>query len=143
MAVRVKIRMRALKGKGEKVNTIALVNAGYESEDPEITIPIRLAEKLGLWPELPRGSRIEEYGSVAGIVKLYWIPDCVQVQILTKEKVTKSIKSHAAISEFEREVLLSDKLVGALGIVIENVGIGHWRFPREKKVRKSERPERW
>ena len=141
MAVRVRIEIETLKGK--KAETVALVNTGYESEDVEITIPIRFAEKLNLWPELPEGSRIEEYGSVAGIVKLYWIPNCAQVKILTGEKVTKPIICHVAISEFEREVLLSDKIAGAFRIVIEDIKTGDWRLQKEKKIRKSEKPQRW
>lgn len=143
MAVRIRIEIKSLKGKRGKAETSALVNAGYETEDPEITIPVKLAERLGLWPNLPKGSRIEEYGSVGGIVRLHWIPNCVQVRILAKGKVGKWIKSHVAISEFEREVLLNDKLTGALEIVIENVGKGYWRLPDERRVRKSEGPEKW
>lgn len=143
MAVRIRIRIESLKGKKEIIETIALVNTGYESEEPEIIIPIKLAEKLGIWPKLPENSRIEEYGTVGGIIKLYWIPYCVKVKILTKDKTSKYVRSHVTISEFEREVLLSDKLAGALGIVIENIGKGYWRFPNEKKIRKSEKPEKW
>ena len=69
MVVRVKIRLKALKGKkGKMVDTIALLNAGFESEEPEIVIPIRVAERLGLWPKLPEDTEIESY-EVAGVVE--------------------------------------------------------------------------
>lgn len=47
MVVRVRIRIRY----GERcIETIALVNSGYEASEPEITIPVSVAKELGLRP---------------------------------------------------------------------------------------------
>ena len=45
----------------------------------------------------------------------------------------------AAISDKEDEVLLSDKLIGALNIALERPGEGLWRFADEptSKTRKT------
>ena len=52
MAVRVKLRIRA-RGSGRDVETIALVNSGFETATPQLLIPRRLAEAL---PTPLRGS---------------------------------------------------------------------------------------
>ena len=49
MAVRVKLRIRA-RGSGRGVETIALVNSGFETTTPQLLIPRRLAEELGIRP---------------------------------------------------------------------------------------------
>ncbi|MEM1714497.1 MAG: hypothetical protein QXE91_01785 [Thermofilaceae archaeon] len=50
MVVRVRVRLKALKGRrGEVVESVTVANAGHESEGPEV-IPVRVAERLGLWP---------------------------------------------------------------------------------------------
>lgn len=50
MPVRVKVRIRSLKGLkiNWTVETSSLLNTGYTGSSPEIIIPIRLAENLGL-----------------------------------------------------------------------------------------------
>ncbi|MEM1909644.1 MAG: hypothetical protein QXT79_09755 [Thermofilaceae archaeon] len=51
LVVRVRVRLKALKGRrGEVVESVAVANAGYESESTEVVIPVRVAERLGLWP---------------------------------------------------------------------------------------------
>jgi len=50
--VRVRVRLRA--GDREVV-AAALANSGYEAEEPEVVVPVRVAERLSLYPELPRG----------------------------------------------------------------------------------------
>ncbi len=45
MVVRVKLR---IKGKGKDVETSALVNSGFEAVEPQLVIPLNLAETLNL-----------------------------------------------------------------------------------------------
>ena len=56
MGVRVRIRIKSSRGEAE---TPALVNTGFETEEPEILLPVKLAEKLGLYPP-NQGSVLEE-----------------------------------------------------------------------------------
>ncbi|MEM0024310.1 MAG: hypothetical protein QXM80_02495 [Thermofilaceae archaeon] len=70
LVVRVRVRLKALKGRrGEVVKSVAVANAGYESEGPEVVIPVRVAERLGLWPKLPEGTEVQAY-EVAGGLKV-------------------------------------------------------------------------
>jgi hypothetical protein len=46
------------------------------------------------------------------------------------------------ISSVEQEVLISDQLGAALGIVILDLR-GRWRFNDEEKVRETEPPQYW
>jgi predicted aspartyl protease len=55
LGVRVKVELRV--GKRKKVVS-ALVNTGFESEEPDIGIPTEVARELGLWPL--KGFRLEE-----------------------------------------------------------------------------------
>jgi predicted aspartyl protease len=55
MGVRVKIRVKLNR---EEVEAAALVNTGFETEQPEILLPVKLAERLGLYPPA-RNSTLE------------------------------------------------------------------------------------
>lgn len=59
MAVRVRLK---LKGKSSDVITSALVNSGFEAEEPQIVAPLRLTELL----KLVEGLMAIEDLSVAG-----------------------------------------------------------------------------
>ena len=58
MRIRISIRY-----KENNVVTVALVNSGYESEVPEIHIPLALARRLGLPLERLRAERYHVVGS--------------------------------------------------------------------------------
>lgn len=145
MVVRVRVKLKALKGKvGETIESVALLNAGYESKEPEIIIPIGVAERLGFWPRLPEGTEVESY-EVAGKIKVrtYSIEGGLEVQIITKDKASNPIKTRTIIMEGQDEILLSDSSISIHQIIIEDAKLGIWRFKKEKKLRKSERPQYW
>ncbi|MGC8850526.1 MAG: hypothetical protein ACP5QI_08655, partial [Candidatus Bathyarchaeia archaeon] len=58
---------------------------------------------------------------------------------------TPSISVYVMVSEYEREILISDYLAGALGLAVEDFKEGLWRFNDEplSKVRRSEKPRYW
>ena len=145
MVVRTRVKIKALKGKeGKTVETVALINAGFESEEPEIIVPVRLAEELGLWPQLPQGTEIETYEVAGGgKVRTYRIEGALETQVITEGAASDPVKTTAAIVEGEREVILSDKAISAHQMVLEEVGAGIWRFRGEAKTRQSEKPEFW
>lgn len=141
MGVRVRIR---LKFENREVEAVGLANAGFEAEGPEIVLPIRVAERLGLWPELPKGSKIEEYEVAGGKrVSSHIISQKIDTKIITKDRSSERIKATPILMEKEKEVVLSDKLIGAHKVVLEDVGRGLWRFSDEEKPRDSENPEYW
>ena len=145
MVVRVRVRLKALKGKRwEAIEGVAVLNAGYESEEPEATIPVKLAERLGLWPRLPEGTEVEAYEVAGGIkVRTYFIENCLEVQVVTEDTASSPIKTVAVIMEGQNEILLSDAAISAHQIILEDAKKGIWRFRKEEKLRKSESPQHW
>ncbi len=137
MAVRIRLRLRYC---GKVLETSALVNTGFETPNPQILLPIKVAERLSLWPELPRDTLVEIYDTAGGPVRVYRVRNAVNVEIPEKGI---SVIVDAVISHTEVEVLISDKLADELMIVIERPGEGIWRFRDENILRKSEKPEIW
>jgi predicted aspartyl protease len=68
MGVRVKVR---IKYRDASLDLIALVNTGYETDVPEILVPVSVAEKLGLLPKLPEGTIIETYKTASGFMRVH------------------------------------------------------------------------
>jgi hypothetical protein len=137
LAVRVKLRIRF---QNKVLDTVALVNTGFETPNPQILLPVKAAERLGLWPQLPSETLVEVYDTAGGPVRVYRVKNAVTVEIPEKNI---SVVADAIISHIEVEVLLSDKLTDKLMIVPEIPGEGLWRFRDENTLRKSERPELW
>lgn len=136
MAVRVKVRLHSLHIKKE-VESIALLNSGFETESPEILLPTHVAEELGLWPNLPQ-TIVKTFESPTGISRMLYLPDAIKVTILAEDRTSKTITCNLVISEYEREPLISDKAIGALEVVIVNAGEGLWKFIDSPTTYKSE-----
>jgi hypothetical protein len=68
MGVRVRVR---IKYGDASLDLVALVNTGYETDVPEILVPVSVAEKLGIYPRLPDGTVVETYKTAAGLMKAY------------------------------------------------------------------------
>jgi hypothetical protein len=139
VAVRVKVRLRVRE---HEVTTSALVNTGFETEKPQVLIPLGLARKLKLWPP-PVDSYPVELGTAGGVVREYVVPSSIEVSVVTNDRVVGPITSDALISHMEEEVIINDKLTEALGIVILAAGTGKWRFIDEDNTRSSESPMLW
>jgi len=139
----VRVRVRLWRGDKE-VETCALANSGYESETPQVLMPIKVAELLSLWP--PARSVEESVFETAGGPLRVWIASrAVKVKVVVPDVDVQYVEADAVISPIADEVMLSDKMISELGLALEDVGRGHWRFmwePREK-VRKSEPPRYW
>lgn len=139
----VRVRVKIISRKGLSVETSSLLNTGFESESPEVLVPVRVAEALGLWPELPNGAAIRAYETAGGIVRMPTIEGGAELQAIAGEKVTRPIRCSLVISELEREVLLSDRAIEGLGIVIESPGTGLWRFKDDPELQRSAEPQYW
>ena len=138
MAVRLRL---TLKAGSSKVSLTALANSSYESEQPEILIPLNEARRLGFGPKLPGNVEVEHYSTAGGVVRMYKIPDYGKAMVEGKDKHSAEVSCTLVISEHEEEVLLSDKLLDALGVVLVKPGAGLWRFQDDPpaKLRKSAR----
>jgi hypothetical protein len=145
VGVRVRVIIRNPKQSQYSVETTALLNTGYETEHPEIAIPIRLVERLGLWPELPPNVRLKTYHTAGGLTRIYYLERGAQVQIVIPDKTMQPVFCNLAISEQEYETLLSDKLISAFKIVITDAGQGIWKFADDEPtmMRTSQPAELW
>jgi hypothetical protein len=65
MAVRVRVQVsQPARPRARAIETVAPANSGFESAAREVLLPVRVAERLGLWPP-PRGARMESFDSPA------------------------------------------------------------------------------
>jgi hypothetical protein len=139
MVVRVKVRIKAGK---EVEETVAAVNSYFETEEPEIILPLALAARLGV----PFREDSEEiYRTLGGPAIVFRSPRKVRVEVVTPDRKSPSVECRASVSEIWDEAVLSDKLTDRFGIVILRPGRGLWRFADEggQKSRRSEKPEYW
>jgi len=141
MGVRVRIRIK-VRSNNNEVITSALVNSGYEVTEPEILLPRRLAEYLGLSLRPPI-ARTYTYETPTGYYRLLLIMKAVDVHLCDVCKEVKEV--NVAVADFEREVLISDALCEALGIQILSARTGIWRHVNDEISvrRKSVKPEYW
>lgn len=140
MVVRVKLRVKA----GEStLETIALANSGYETETPQLLVPIEFARELGYWP--PKSMIETEFDTAGGPLKVWIVPGGCEVQVVAEDAESPTVEVDLVISPLADEVLLSDKLIGKLQISLEDVGEGLWRFRWEskEKLRRTLPPRYW
>ncbi len=143
MSVRIKIEIQALN-KSSKVEAICLLNSGFESETPQILLPSRVAELLGLLPNLPASAVTKTYDTAGEYeLKMHFLENSVKINVLTEDRKSVPILNSALISEQEREVILSDNTIDSLGIDIISFSIGEWRFKGETKIRASFKKQLW
>ena len=107
MAVRVRIKVEVINT-GKEVETNALVNTGFETEKPQLLIPLKMAEELGLWPS-PHGTPMIEMETAGGPVKNYLISNAIQVYLITKDRIVGPVVCDAVLSHIEEEVLINEK----------------------------------
>jgi hypothetical protein len=140
MAVRVRVRISV----GDRsLETIALVNTGYEAETPQILVRIPAAEALGAWP--PQGAFESTYETAGGPLRTWVYPRACRAKIVAEGAATVEVEADLVVSPIADEVLINDKLTGKLEIVLEDAGQGLWRLKREPqtRLRQSEPPKYW
>lgn len=132
-----------LSKNSEEIETSALANSGYESETPQILVPIKLAEQIRLWPPT---IHLEEsvFESAGGPLRVWIASKSIKVKVVADIETTW-VEADLVISPLADEVLLSDKMISELKIALEDPGRGYWRFTWEpkEKIRKSEPPIYW
>jgi hypothetical protein len=143
MAVRIKLRLRA-RASGGAIEVSALINSGFETDSPQLLIPMRLARRLALYPP-PITSSIIEIGTAGGPSRVFLIREALEVWAITDDREVGPKLVDVLISPIEEEVLVNDKLTEELGIILLATGSGKWRFVDDPadKVRHSEKPQYW
>jgi hypothetical protein len=84
MAVRIKLKLKS-KTSGRIMETSALINTGFETENPQILIPVRLAKELLLYPP-PYTSNIIEIGTAGGPSKVFLIRNDADIWVITEDR---------------------------------------------------------
>ena len=104
-----------------------VVNTGFRSEGPDISIPLGLAEELGLWPP-PPGSYQIEASTASGRTLLNVVPRSLEVKVVAEGKESRAVLANAVINPHDDEVLVSDALTEELGVQIMFPRRGLWKF---------------
>lgn len=140
MAVRVKI---LVKSNEKEVVTSALLNSGFESLEPDIAIPIRLAEVLRLWP--PKEFEVEDVETAGGQVTSYLMRNVVKIKLITQEHELPEIACNILINPHIDEVLISDYVIDLLEVEVVSFSKGLWKLKNDppNKIRKSEQRQVW
>ena len=143
MAVRVRLAIRN-RETGALAELAALVNSGFETETPQLLLPVAAARELGLWPLRPEAVSAT-YDTAGGPVSVWVYPRALSVRVLVEDVEAPEVIADAVISTVEREALISDKLMSVLQIAIEDAGEGLWRFRFEGlgRLRRSVGPQFW
>ena len=122
MGIRVKIRILAGRA---SATTSALLNSGFESDAPDLCVPLKLAKALGLWP--PPAFISEEVDTAGGTTSIYVLDVESRVQLLVGEEVRRDIPCNLLVDPHIDEALLCDYLIDELGIVPLSFRKGTWR----------------
>jgi hypothetical protein len=143
MAVRVRLRLKS-RTTGRELRVNALVNSGFETFKPQLLVPARVAELLGLWPLIAREYTVKDYMTAGGPTRMYLLADEVEVSV-DVEYTTNTVVCDLVISTIEDEVLISDKLAGKLGVVVYDFAEGIWRLNTDPEGvrRRSVERETW
>jgi len=80
VAVRLRIRIKS-RSTGRELRATALLKSGFETVKPQLLVPIKVAEVLGLWPSMPRNYVVKEYITAGGPARMYVLLDEVEVSV--------------------------------------------------------------
>ena len=126
MGIYVKLYMKSLVNNSDKI-VVGVINTGFRSETPDISIPLSIASELGLYPP-PTGSYSVEIEGTTGRGIVYAVPRAVIVRILAEDRVSRDVVANTIVNPFDDEVLISDALTEELGVQILYPKKGIWRF---------------
>lgn len=114
-----RIPIKIIKG-NRQLQVEALLNTGFETIEPLISIPISIAETLKLKPRKPL--TFEGPGLTRGTA--YQAGEVI-IEVSHQDTIRK-LNAKAIITIGEDEVVLSDKCIEQLGIVIDLKGRRWW-----------------
>lgn len=140
MGCRVRVRIRH---RDRVVETSALVNSGFETDAPDIVIPLELAKRLGLWPPRELSYTVLETGG--GEVSVVYVEAAAELELVLPDRESRKYSVNVIINPHIHEVVLSDYVSTLLGIVLLNIKKGLWRLEDDPVgvVRGSEEAEEW
>jgi len=142
MGVRVKIKVVMAN---KTLETTALVNTGYETDEPQLLVPhVFLIRNNVDLEDLGRPMTME-YDTAGGPVAMHVYPKACKVAVIEPDKISREVESDLVVSLIEKEVIMSDALIEELGINIINPKTGLWRFTDDPPGihRRSYKPQLW
>ncbi|OYT55461.1 MAG: hypothetical protein B6U76_05955 [Desulfurococcales archaeon ex4484_217_2] len=110
MGLRVKVKI-CYNNKCVEEN--ALLNTGFETDEPVVSLPVRLAENLGL--NILSSVEFEDPGFTKGTA---YFGDYVMLEVSLNNE-SRGIKAKALITPGEEEAIVSDKCIEELGLVLD------------------------
>ncbi|MET1101201.1 MAG: hypothetical protein ABWW69_01795 [Pyrodictiaceae archaeon] len=126
------VRLRIVVVRGERrIETIALLNSGYEAPTPQLLVPVEAARALGLWP--PSGAYEVELDTAGGVLRAWLYPRACKVRVIAADATSREVVADIVVSPIADEPLISDMLAEELEIAVESFGKGLWRFRWEPK----------
>ncbi len=153
MVVSVKLRIKSLINKDREVEVEAGVNSHYPAllgpDEPEILLPVDVAEKLDLYPPRSDWDTVERM-SVGGLAIGWFVKRALSVCVVEEDRIGPEIIAHAYIVLGFPKVLISDAAIKPLGIWTVDEARGYWCFSDElrdvldgkRKPRESYKAER-
>lgn len=142
MGVRVRLRISIA---GRTVEAVALANAGFEADSPQLLVPYAFLVRSGISPEDLGRPSVVEYDTAGGPVAMYVYRGACRVAVVEQDRVSREVEADLVVSPFEREVLMNDSLIEELGMVLLSPRSGLWRFVDDPPdcTRRSYRPQLW
>ncbi len=137
MAVRLPVE---IEYSSRKAKVSAIANAGYETQEPEILVPLSFANKH-LCVSKEFGKEITYIAAGGQEVKFFRFEQA-NVRVFTDDSQSPVISAKLMVSGNEDEIILNDQLIDKLGIVLVKVGAGKWQFsddPHDKLRDSSQR----
>ncbi len=135
--LRLRIRIERIDS-GVSTEVIGIANSGFVGLEPEILVPMHIANAL----RLQEVGEPEVYTKITGDgreVDLLRYREAVKVYVVAEDRIEGPVVSSVLVSPRARYVLLNDKLLSKLRIVLIDFGEGIWCFRDElgKKERRS------
>ncbi|MCC6058309.1 MAG: hypothetical protein LM568_05285 [Desulfurococcaceae archaeon] len=125
MGVRVKLRIAV---GGRVVEAVALASTRFETDESQLLIPYIFLARNGIdLKDLGKPIAVE-YDAVEGSITIPVYPEICGATVVELDRVFKEIETDLVISFIEKEILMSNALIGELGIDIINLRTGLWKF---------------
>jgi hypothetical protein len=123
------------------VVTSAVLNGAFEVPEPYLLLPARCAERL--LGDYRADALRETMEAAGGEVEMLLAAAEVTGRVVAPAREGRAVSFRVLVSEGDREVLVSDAGIDALGVRIESFAPGRWRFADETLTRETETPQEW
>ncbi|MEM2373294.1 MAG: hypothetical protein QXI11_02510 [Thermoproteota archaeon] len=131
-----RVRTKLTRG-SESIESIALINSGFESDAPDIVIPLDLAKRFGLWPPRSATATLIETGG-GEVLSPYYI-SFGDLELVLEDRESKKVRVNIIVNPHVDEVVISDYVASELGVILLDLKKGEWRLRDDspEKVRTS------